>query len=184
MGRGKCAKIFFLRSIWRERKLIYGKGIIMSNEDVCFLRDGIRFNFRVSCMIRKGNQVLLHRKEKDTFWNLIGGRVALGESSVDAVRREIKEELGCDSKIHGLVRVCENFFPFNGETYHEMLMIFSGELMEEIQQEKIEDGIVVKWFAVDELEHVDVRPEFTKKMLVENEREMGWLVNDELRGER
>lgn len=151
----------------------------MKRGDVCFDCDGVRFNFRVSCIISSEGKYLLHRKKGDSFWNLIGGRVSLGESSIDAVRREIREELGCDCVIDTLAYVSENFFGFKGADFHEILMIFRGELKEPISKECLEQEIEVKWFSGEELEQIDIRPEYTREIIQKPEPVTQWIVNDE-----
>lgn len=151
----------------------------MKQGDVCFDCDGVRFNFRVSCIISSDGKYLLHRKKGDSFWNLVGGRTSLGESSIDAVRREIREELGCDCVIDGLAHVSENFFCFKGTDFHEILMIFSGELREPIREEDLEQDIEVKWFSGEELEQIDIRPQYTRQIIRKPEPITQWIVNDE-----
>lgn len=152
----------------------------MMRGDVCFDCDGVRFNFRVSCIISSGGKFLLHRKKGDSFWNLIGGRVSMGESSIDAVRREIREEIGCGCRIHGLTHVSENFFSFKGADFHEILMIFRGELTEPIREECLEQDIEVKWFSGEELEQIDIRPQYSREVIQKQERITQWIVNHEL----
>ena len=151
------------------------------NKDICYDNNGIKFNFRVSCIIWKNNKILLHRKKKDFFWNFIGGRVRIGESTNDALKREIREELGCKCEINKMVRVCENFFEFNNQRYHEILMIFKGELLDELKKENIEDDLVVEWFEEKDLKNIDIRPEFVKKILMDKNYDLEWIVNDELK---
>lgn len=152
----------------------------MKRSDVCFDRDGVRFNYRVSCIISSDGKFLLHKKTGDPFWNLIGGRVSMGESSIDAVRREIKEEIGCSCAISGLAHVSENFFGFKDTDYHEVLMIFCGELEDEIREERLERDIEVRWFTSDELELIDIRPKYTRNIIRKPEHITQWIVNDEL----
>lgn len=151
----------------------------MERSDVCFECDGVRFNFRVSCIISSAGKYLLHRKKGDSFWNLIGGRVFMGESSIDAIRREIQEELGCNCEIDGLAHVSENFYCFKGTDFHEILMIFCGALKEPIREEKLEQDIEVKWFSGEELEQIDIRPQYTREVIQKPERINQWIVNDE-----
>lgn len=151
----------------------------MKRSDVCYDCDGVRFNFRVSCIIFSGGKYLLHRKKGDSFWNLIGGRTSLRESSIAAVKREIKEELGCECSIDALVHISENFFRFQDRDFHEILMIFSGTLKEPIWDERIENDIEVKWFSDAELEEIDIRPEYTREIIQNPVRITQWLVNDE-----
>jgi 8-oxo-dGTP diphosphatase len=56
----------------------------------------------VAGLIRDGERrVLLARRRADQpmpdKWELPGGKVEPGESPVEALRRELREELGCDA---------------------------------------------------------------------------------------
>lgn len=152
----------------------------MDSKNICFKKNGVCFNFRVSCIIKNENRVLLHKKSGDEFWNLIGGRVWLGESSTEAIRREIREELGTDCKINTLIKVCENFFIMNDTAYHEILMIFSVELTNDVCLEKMEEGLIFKWFDIADVESLSIKPDFTKTLLLGDEQESWWGINNEL----
>ena len=149
--------------------------------DISFACNKIRFNYRVSCIISVDGKYLLHRKKGDLFWNLIGGRVMMGESSIDAVRREIWEELGCECKIDSLVHVGENFFRFNDSDYHELLMIFHGQLKNPVREIALEPDLEVRWFTDAELDQISIRPEYTREIIRNPNRVTQWLVNDERR---
>ena len=111
----------------------------MKGTDIRFQIENMKFNFRASCVIISptDKKILLHRKKGDSFWNLLGGRTAIGESSIEAVKRENREETGCQCKIKQLVTVSENFFTLNVTKYHELLIIFSGELENEMDEDKV-----------------------------------------------
>lgn len=159
----------------------------MKGTDISFLIDNMKFNFRVSCIIVSptDKKILLHKKKGDSFWNLPGGRTAIGESSMEAVQREIWEETGCWCKIKQLVAVSENFFTLNGTKYHEILMIFSGELENEMDEDKLEENIEIKWFLSKEIDCTDIRPEFTKSIMkqvcenTDSTQHISWIVNQE-----
>ncbi len=157
----------------------------MKNTDICFSCNNIKFNFRVSCVISSNGKFLLHKKKTDSFWNLIGGRVSLGERSIDAVKREILEEIGCNCSIKGLINISENFFEFDDTQYHEILMIFCGELEDEIKDENIESDIEIKWFSKDEIEKTEIKPEHTKNILInEKNTTIEWTVVNEFEDPR
>ena len=56
---------------------------------------------RVSALLRWNDRVLLCRHEKPgkEYWLLPGGGVNTGESLVDALRRELWEEVGIDREL-------------------------------------------------------------------------------------
>lgn len=67
-------------------------------------------------------------KDPPDFHRLVGGSVELGERSVDAVVREIGEELGTTLLAPRLLGVLENVFVFEGESGHEIVFVYAGEL--------------------------------------------------------
>ena len=54
------------------------------------------FNYRVSAVFRCGDKILLHHGLDKDHYTLPGGRVKDGESTVTALKREMKEEMGLD----------------------------------------------------------------------------------------
>ncbi len=54
------------------------------------------FNYRVAAVIIKDDKILAQRNTKTNEYYLPGGRVTFGETSEEALLREIKEELKID----------------------------------------------------------------------------------------
>lgn len=97
----------------------------MENQDISVsLKNNYRFNFRVAAYFEYNNKVLLHKIDADDFWNLVGGRVKTGETTIQAIKREIKEELNTDIIDAKLILISENFFKFNENNGHEMLFVY------------------------------------------------------------
>ena len=75
------------------------------------LRDGDTvFLCRVAGVAVHKGRALLHRSEHDDFWALPGGRIEVGETSAQALRREMLEEVGAEVTVGRLLWVVENFF--------------------------------------------------------------------------
>ncbi|MDB5539823.1 MAG: mutT [Devosia sp.] len=89
-----------------------------------------RFNFRAAAIILREGHVLVTRGVRETVWYLPGGRVEWGESTREAVEREIVEELGTQGEIGDLAIVLENFFALDGQRWHELAYYFSASLPE------------------------------------------------------
>src|SRR5207249_7666979 len=56
----------------------------------------------VGAVVLRGDRVLLVRRggqPSSGKWSLPGGMVELGETTVDAIRREVAEECGCDVRV-------------------------------------------------------------------------------------
>ncbi|OQX81995.1 MAG: hypothetical protein B6D56_00985 [Candidatus Omnitrophica bacterium 4484_70.1] len=66
----------------------------------------------VAGLIKQGDKILIsQRKENDTFgllWEFPGGKIEEGESLEEALKREIKEELGVEIKSKKLIHTFED----------------------------------------------------------------------------
>jgi len=78
-----------------------------------------RVNVRAAGIIRREGHVLVVRENDDQDVFLPGGRVQRGESSLDAIHREMKEELNADIQAPKLKYVIENFFWRHDKKFHE-----------------------------------------------------------------
>lgn len=88
---------------------------------------------RVSALLHWQGRVLLCRHEKPgkEYWLLPGGGVNSGESLVDALRRELSEEVGIDDAIpfEGPIAIVDSIAPPSSfATRHVVHIIFSGDL--------------------------------------------------------
>ncbi len=78
-----------------------------------------RVNVRCAAIIRHEGHVLVCREDDDEFVCLPGGRVQRGESSLQALHREMDEELNAKVSDPQLRYIIENFFWRYGKKYHE-----------------------------------------------------------------
>lgn len=65
-------------------------------------------------IIHRGGKVLAARRAggpQEGLWELPGGKVEPGEGSADALRREIREELGCKLGVSWLYDTVEHDYP-------------------------------------------------------------------------
>jgi 8-oxo-dGTP diphosphatase len=89
---------------------------------------------RVSAVLRWSDRILLCRHEKvgrGEYWLLPGGGVNAGESLVDALHRELAEEVGiCDDPtFEGPVAIAESIAPKRPfVSRHVVHIIFAGDL--------------------------------------------------------
>ena len=89
---------------------------------------------RVSAILRWQGRVLLCRQEKPgkEYWLLPGGGVDAGESLIEALRRELREELGveADVQFEGPVAIVDSISPKSASLTrkHVVHIIFSADL--------------------------------------------------------
>ena len=97
----------------------------MINLDIHFKEGEYTFNFRVAALIRNGNKILVEQNKQVDYYGLPGGRCKLGEDSITAIKREIREETGRYVEYLRSVGIIENFFSsrYTYSPYHEIFFI-------------------------------------------------------------
>ncbi len=139
-------------------------------EDVSFRVGSYKFNYRVAAIIEHNGRYLLSTVSGLGFWFLPGGRVKAGESSLDAMGRELREELGIENQVMQLVWTVENFFTLDGEDFHEVGFYFKVSLPQNTdffgEESFVRDpGLEFRWFDLEAMQTVDLRPRFLKSKL-------------------
>ena len=143
--------------------------------DITFKNENHILNVRAAAIIIHNNKVLMHRSINESYHALLGGRVELGESSTDTVKREVMEELGKEVEITGYCCTIENFFNFRNSEYHEIMFVHFAEFTNE-DDKKIEETIKniegredleYRWLDLDKIKEYEVRPEAMKKVLAD-----------------
>ena len=93
-----------------------------------------RFRVQVLALVRRGDRVLVERGhdsvKDETFYRLLGGTVEPGEDETDALRREIREELGTDIEIGPRVAEIDNRFTYEGEDWHDLCLVYECTLLD------------------------------------------------------
>jgi len=85
------------------------------------------------CVFLNNNRILVSdgydEIKGDTFYRPLGGGIEFGETAEETVRRELMEEIHVEVSELRYLGTLENIFTFNGETGHEIVMIFDGVLI-------------------------------------------------------
>jgi ADP-ribose pyrophosphatase YjhB (NUDIX family) len=121
---------------------------------------------RVSALLRWNDRLLLCRHEKPgkEYWLLPGGGVNAGESIVDALDRELAEELGLHDTVpvEGPIGICESIAPVQDPAAkHVIHIIFAGDLSERSLESVTSVDAAVRGhrlFALDELDGIQLHP--------------------------
>ena len=121
---------------------------------------------RVSALLRWNGRILLCRQEKPgkEYWLLPGGGIDGGESLTEALRRELREELGLadDLPFEGPIAVAESIAPnWTPDDRHVVHLIFAADLSHRsLEDAESHDAAVrgARLFSLDDLEEVVVHP--------------------------
>ena len=70
----------------------------------------IHFKYRVAAIAMHQGHVLIHRFEGSDYWSLPDGNIELGETSQQALKRELLEEADLEIEIDRLIWTNVNYF--------------------------------------------------------------------------
>ncbi len=127
--------------------------------DLTIPLENITLNIRVAVLIKKGDGFVLEKSKKGYYFP-VGGRVKAGETSEQAAKREVFEELGIvveNIKSRGLV---ELFFERDGNRVQEICFVYS---VSDIDDLNLTDEFDV--FTIDQIENIDFRPQLIKEVM-------------------
>jgi len=128
----------------------------------------IRFNYRVAGVAIQDDCVLLHTMSGVDYWILPGGRVEAGETSPQALRREMREELRQDIDVGRLLWVAESFLRDGGRTIHGLGLYYQMWLTAPLDQYEVIDGrtrLTFVWQPLSRLSDLTVYPPFVAQQL-------------------
>ena len=114
------------------------------------------------CVFRNNDRILVFEGydtvKGETFYRSLGGGIEFGEKAEDTVRRELMEELNVEVGEVRYLGTLENIFTFNGNSYHEVVLIHDGALVDSglyeqaviVGKEANGDDIRAMWKSLDE----------------------------------
>lgn len=132
--------------------------------DISFQEEHQRFRYKAAALIHEEGAFAFMSNPYEDYFYPLGGAVQLGESSEDAVKREVLEETGQVYEIDRLVLIHENFFQqergrLAGLDCHEIcfyyLMKSKGKQFVSLSSDE-----TVKWIPLEELNHLTAYPNF------------------------
>ena len=132
-----------------------------------------KLNIRAGGVIIHNNKILTHKNINKEHYCLPGGRVSIGESSEETIKREIKEELGNDIEITGYIATIENFFEMENKKYHEIYFLHKIEFKNEedknidytMHNKEGKEYLQYEWIDLDKIEEYNILPRCLKEIL-------------------
>ncbi|MFA9414272.1 NUDIX hydrolase [Streptococcus sp. E29BA] len=138
------------------------------------------FGVRSTALLVRGNQIYLAKSPAGQYY-CIGGAIAVGETTEEAVRREVREEVGCDSQVDELAFVVENHFELDGRIFHQIEFHYLVTPLSEPNASMVEGDSrrQCEWVSFDDLEALDLNPAFLKTALKNWDGQVKHVVNME-----
>ncbi len=136
-----------------------------------------RFSYRVGAIIIKNKKILMVRNNKSPHYYSVGGRVKIGESSIEALNREIKEELGLKLNILDLAVVQESFYEYgvDKDKIHEISLFYNVDFNENTKIEsmnflEVDCTEYLQWLDLNKLDEYEIYPEFFKREVLKKNK--------------
>ncbi|MFC3418205.1 NUDIX hydrolase [Salinicoccus hispanicus] len=132
------------------------------------------FRYRAVGLIIENDHILLATNSMAEYFYTIGGAVKHGETSTDAVRREVLEETKLDYEVEKMLTVVENFFDyeFNSTEYefHEVAIYYlmKPQGMKRINAvQDIGGGRKehVEWIPLSRIDKIEIKPSILKEII-------------------
>jgi ADP-ribose pyrophosphatase YjhB (NUDIX family) len=139
-----------------------------------FTRGRRRFNFRTAAVLAQDGHVLLHTMEDSDYWILPGGRVELGETSIGALQREMREELGQEIQVGRLLWVAESLLRDGRHLTHGLGFYYAISLVDPSsfiapgETYRTRDSgvrLTFAWHPLDRLDQITIYPPFLRQGL-------------------
>lgn len=147
------------------------------NAEVKFKTSEYNYYNRAVGIIKKDDKYLILNVDDSAYCHIPGGHIEIGEDSLAAVTREIKEELGYTVKTANLFCIQENFYEKKGIVQHGVEYYYLIETEEELEtvdrvvienDRGVEKHLQIKWVSIEDLEEIDLRPFTVKDLMINN----------------
>lgn len=154
--------------------------------DITYKKENYQFILRTSIVIfnKDMNKVLLFQVNDKNFYMLIGGKIGKLETSIEAVKREIKEEINLEVFNIEFVCLSEEFVNAKGFNNHQINIIYKGLYNNEITDNKFVglegDWCHYEWIDIDNIDNYKIYPSIVRD-IVKNPNKKYHKVDDLIR---
>jgi ADP-ribose pyrophosphatase YjhB (NUDIX family) len=113
----------------------------------------------VGAIIEKDGKFLLVKEKKESAkdkWNHPAGWIDLEEDTIDAVKREVKEETGFDFEPKNILGVYVLVKQELKDLHHAIKIIFTGSINGEQGKYMLDEISETRWFSPEEIEAMNL----------------------------
>ena len=151
----------------------------MNGHDILFKTEDAVFSHRVSGVLIRDGKILRQHPVGSPDYAFPGGYVRCGETSENAIERELKEELGADVRTVRLLWIGENFFPGGEKSCHQICLYYLVGLCDETQlpldgsfrvKDELDEGLCdleFCWIRLSALKDMELYPDNVKEELMD-----------------
>lgn len=158
--------------------------------DCGFIKEDKWFRYRAAAIIVEDDCVLFAGNEVEDYYYSIGGGVHLGESSEEAVKREVLEETGVQYEVDYLAIIHENFFVgsagLKGLDCHEICFYYmmkpkGNKNLKSHNHSLTMDGVkeTMHWIPIEDFDKYKAYPTFMKEYLKSDHKGIEHIITDE-----
>ncbi|HFI0666131.1 TPA: NUDIX hydrolase [Streptococcus suis] len=136
------------------------------------------FGVRATGLVVQDEKLYLVKSPEGKYYTL-GGAIQLGETTKEAVQREMQEELGIDVEVGPLAFIVENQFSLQEKSYHQIEFLYLVTPLSE-PVTYLEEGDSIRqceWIAFTDLKNLDINPAFLKTELATWRGQLQHFVN-------
>jgi 8-oxo-dGTP pyrophosphatase MutT (NUDIX family) len=121
-------------------------------------KDTVILNHSGACITNDKGELLLQKRIDTGLWALPGGAMEIGESALETLFREVKEETGFVVKIESLVGIYSKYFHIypNGDKAQTIAIVFDCSIIENQGQgqDQGQETSVIRFFPTDNLPEI------------------------------
>ncbi len=134
------------------------------------------FEVIARALILKNNKILICKRKDRDYYFLPGGHVEFGETTKEAIIREIKEERDRTLKNVSFIGIVENNYEEESIKRHEINIIFEAEEEEKEKSMSAEDHLIFEFLDYNGFKEKNIKPEILKTKIIEyiNDKKIFW----------
>lgn len=141
--------------------------------DWLFRNENYICNFRSVGVLIRDNKILVQRDKDGSEYALPGGHVKIGETSIEALNREYREETGAEIICERLIWVEECFWEWDKKQTNTIAFYYLISLRDkmdipdngEFVSQKDNCNVVLGWVSLDDLKSLTIYPSFLKEKI-------------------
>ncbi|HHW4950366.1 TPA: NUDIX hydrolase [Streptococcus suis] len=136
------------------------------------------FGVRATGLVIQDEKLYLVKSPEGKYYTL-GGAIQLGETTEEAVQREMQEEIGIEVELGPLAFIVENQFTMQEKSYHQIEFLYIVTPLSN-PAPNLEEGNSVRqceWVTFAGLEKLDLNPTFLKTELAKWDGQLKHFMN-------